>query len=190
MVRLLRRHAALPAFRCIAGGATAPPASRPAVRSMDEAARFTRELPTRKDAHRHPTRFSPIRRVLGPRFVDPLASTAGGNAWVGRGAVLRRSRRRAAAAGPGPEEIVSCHLRIYERVQALTSAERWLATDSGGDDALDARNHDRDGGSTGALQAIRTADRARDRRAGVAPGAFSNGDDEQFPGALRWCRWP
>jgi hypothetical protein len=175
-----------------------PPADPPFA-SMDEAARFTREL-----ADAEGMRTDELDAILADpsgfsdrASSDPLASTAWEYA-VGVAVLMMPVTTTIAAleprpAGPGPEEIVLwCHLRIYMSVfQALTSAERRLATDTGGDDALGCakRTIVMAARSRRALQAIRTVDRAAEIDALVSLlGVLEQGIDERFPGARSFVR--
>jgi len=96
-------------------------------------------------------------------------------------------------AGPAPEEIVLwCHLRIYMSVfQALVSAARRPAGNSGGSDALGCakRTIVMAARSRRALQAMRTEDGAAEIDALVSLlVGLEQGIDERFPGARSFVR--
>ena len=190
------------AFRCIAEWRKQrglSPADAPFA-SMEEAARFTREL-----ADAEGMRTEELDAMLAnPAGLsdratsDPLTSTAW--EYAIRVAVIMMPTTGTIAAfeprpaGPEPEEIVLwCHLRIYMSVfQALASAERRLTTESGGDDALGRakRTIVMAAQSRRALHAMRTADRAAEIDALVSLlGAVEQGIDVRFPGARSFVRF-
>ena len=189
------------AFRCMAEWRKQrgrSPADPPFA-SMNEAARFTREL-----AAAEGMRTDELDRLLAnpadlsDRTTDPLASTAW--EYAVRVAVIMMPVAGAIAvlepkpAGPAPEEIVLwCHLRIYMSVfQALVSAERRLSTGKGEDDALGCakRTIVMAARSRRALHAMRTEDRAAEIDALMALlGALEHGIDERFPGARSFVRF-
>ena len=189
------------AFRCISEWRKQrgrSPAGPPFV-SMDEAARFTRELAdaegTRTDEldamFANPSGLSALVES------DPLASTAW--EYAIRVAVFLMPVTGAIAAleprpaGPEPEEIVVwCHLRIYMSMfQALVSARRHPTANSGGGDALGCakRTIVMAARSWHALQALRTGDRAAEIDALVSLlDGLERGIDERFPGARSFVR--
>jgi hypothetical protein len=188
------------AFRCIAEWQKQRGRSPndPPFASMDEAARFTRELAAAEGMRTdeldrilaNPTDFS--NRTAS----DPLASTAW--EYAIRVAVIMMPVAGAIAsfeprpAGPAPEEIVLwCHLRIYMSVfQALVSAER-LSTGNGADDALGCakRTIVMAARSRRALHAMRTEDRAGEIDELISLlGVLEQGIDERFPGARSFVR--
>ena len=133
------------AFRCIAEWRKQrrrSPADPPFA-SMEEAARFTREL-----ADAEGTRTDELDGILANpapladrTTSDPLASTAW--EYAIRVAVILMPVSGTLAvleprpAGPAPEEIVLwCHLRIYMSVFQLVRAGRCLGRGTGADDAL------------------------------------------------------
>jgi hypothetical protein len=189
------------AFRCIAEWRKQrglSPAEAPFA-SMEEAARFTREL-----ADAEGTRTEELDAMLANpaglsdrATADPLASTAW--EYAIRVAVIMMPATATIAAfeprpaGPEPEEIVLwCHLRIYMSVfQALVSAERHPTVAGGGDDGLGCakRTIVMAARSRRALQAMRIGDRAPEIDALVSLlGVLEKGIDERFPGARSFVR--
>jgi hypothetical protein len=172
----------------------------PPFASMNEAARFTREL-----AAAEGMRTDELDRLranpddLSDRTTsDPLASTAW--EYAVRVAVIMMPVASAIAvleprpAGSAPEEIVLwCHLRIYMSVfQALVSAERRLSTGNGEDDALGCarRTIVMAARSRRALHTMRTEDRGAEIDALMALlCALEHGIDERFPGARSFVRF-
>jgi hypothetical protein len=189
------------AFRCIAEWRKQrgrSPADPPFV-SMDEAARFTREL-----ADAEGMRTDELDAMLAnPSGLSdlveshPLASMAWEYAirvavfmMPGTGTVAALEPR---PAGPEPEEIVLwCHLRIYMSVfQALVIAARRPTANSGGGDALGCakRTIVMAARSRRALQAMRTEDRAAEIDVLVSLlGELEQGIDQRFPGARSFVR--
>jgi hypothetical protein len=189
------------AFRCMAEWRKQrgrSPADPPFV-SMDEAARFTREL-----ADAEGMRTDDLDTMLTNRSglsdlveSDPLTSTAW--EYAIQVAVLMMPVTGTIAAleprpaGPAPEEVVLwCHLRIYMSVfQALVSAERRPPATGSGSDELGCakRTIVMAVRSRRALQAMRTEDRAAEIDALVSLlGGLEQGIDERFPGARSFVR--
>jgi hypothetical protein len=190
------------AFRCMAEWRKQrgrSPADPPFA-SMNEAARFTRELADAEGMRTDEldTMLANPAGLSDQATSDPLTSTAW--EYAIRAAVIMMPVAGAFAvleprpAGPAPEEIVLwCHLRIYMSVfQALVSAERRLTTDKGADDALGCakRTIVMVARSRHALRAMRTEDRASEIDTLVSLlGVLEQGIDERFPGARSFVRF-
>jgi hypothetical protein len=189
------------AFRCIAEWRKQrrrSPADRPFA-SMDEAARFTREL-----AEAEGMRTDQLDGILAsPASLadrttsDPLTSAAWEYAIQVAVVLMPVSSAIAVLeprpAGPAPEEIVLwCHLRIYMSVFQLVSARRRLGAGTGADDALGCakRTIVMAARSRRALHAMRTEDRAAEIDALTSLlGVLERGIDERFPGARSFVRF-
>jgi hypothetical protein len=172
----------------------------PPFASMNEAARFTREL-----VEAEGIRTAELDRMLAnPADLadrvtsDPLVSTAW--EYAIRVAVFMlpvagaRTVLEPRPAGPSPEDIVLwCHLRIYMSVfQALVSTERRLRSGPGEDDALGCakRTIVMAARSRRALHAMRTEDRATELDALVSLlDELEQAIDERFPGARSFVRF-